>query len=128
MSQKMNRRDFIRISSLGLGAAAAGAQLFEPFSLFGNNHAFSGPVIERVPTYCEICFWKCAAWAVKKDGKPWKIVGNENDPLCNGRLCPRGSGGIGAYTDDERLKVPLIRTEARGKQTFRDATWDEAFD
>ena len=128
MSKKINRRDFIKVSSLGLGGAAVGASLFEPFNLFGKGRGFSAPTIERVPTYCEICFWKCAGWAVKKDGKPWKIEGNENDPLCNGRLCPRGTGGMGAYTDDERLKVPLIRTEARGKQTFREATWDEAFD
>ena len=128
MPAQINRRDFIKISSLGLGGAAIGSQLFQPFQLFGNNRTFSGPVIEKVPTYCELCFWKCAGWAVKKDGQPWKIEGNKNDPLCNGRLCPRGSGGMGAYLDDERLKVPLIRTEARGKQTFREATWDEAFD
>lgn len=128
MPKKVNRRDFIKISSLGLGGAALGAGLFEPFNLFGTSNVVKGPVIEKVPTYCEICFWKCAAWAVKKDGKPWKIEGHEEDPLCNGRLCPRGSGGMGAYTDDERLKVPLIRTGQRGKQTFREATWEEAFD
>ncbi|MBC8186077.1 molybdopterin-dependent oxidoreductase [candidate division KSB1 bacterium] len=128
MSKKINRRDFIKVSSLGLGAAAVGASLFEPFDLFGENRSFKGPVIEKVPIYCEICFWKCAGWGIKKDGAPWKIEGNENDPLCNGRLCPRGSGGMGAYMDNERLKVPLIRTEAREKQTFREATWDEAFE
>jgi len=128
MSKKLNRREFIKISSLGLGGAVLGNQLLDPFQLLGNNRTFSGPVYEKIPTYCEICFWKCAAWAIKKDGKPWKLEGNANDPLCNGRLCPRGTGGIGAYLDDERLKVPLIRTEARGKQTFREATWDEAFD
>ena len=126
MSKKLNRREFIKISSLGLGGAALGCSLFDPFDLMGKAKGFAGPSIEKFPTYCEICFWKCAAWAVKKDGEPWKIEGNENDPLCNGRLCPRGTGGIGAYLDDERLKVPLIRTAERGKQTFREASWDEA--
>ena len=62
------------------------------------------------------------------DGKPWKITGNQADPNCNGRLCPRGTGGLGAYLDEDRLKTPLIRTDVRGKQQFREATWDEAFD
>jgi len=128
MPKKVNRRDFIKISSLGLSGAALGARLFEPFNLFGSAGSATGPVIERIPTYCEICFWKCAAWAVKKDDQPWKIEGHEDDPMCRGRLCPRGSGGMGAYMDEDRLKVPLIRTEERGKQTFREATWDEAFD
>jgi thiosulfate reductase/polysulfide reductase chain A len=32
------------------------------------------------------------------------------------------------YYDEDRLKTPLIRTEERGKQVFREATWDEAFE
>ncbi|RME02097.1 MAG: nitrate reductase, partial [Calditrichaeota bacterium] len=54
--------------------------------------------------------------------------GNPDDPNCNGRLCPRGTGGIGAYLDNDRLRTPLVLTETRGKQTFREATWDEALD
>ena len=30
------------------------------------------------------------------------------------------------YYDEDRLKTPLIRTEERGKQKFREASWDEA--
>ena len=40
---------------------------------------------------------------------------------------PRGTGGVGMYYDEDRLKTPLIRTEERGKQVFREASWDEAF-
>ncbi len=32
------------------------------------------------------------------------------------------------YYDEDRLKTPMIRTEERGKQVFREASWDEAFD
>jgi thiosulfate reductase/polysulfide reductase chain A len=31
------------------------------------------------------------------------------------------------YTDEDRLKQPLIRVEKDGKQTFKKATWNEAF-
>jgi thiosulfate reductase/polysulfide reductase chain A len=32
------------------------------------------------------------------------------------------------YTDEDRLKTPLIRIQERGKQVFREASWDQAFD
>jgi len=83
----------------------------------------------RTPTYCEVCFWKCAGWVYKtSDGKIWKIVGNDEDQHCNGRFCPRGTGGVGMYYDEDRLKTPMIRVKERGKQVFREASWDEALD
>ncbi len=81
-----------------------------------------------VPTYCNVCFWKCGAIATVRDGKIWKIEGNPLDPLSNGRLCPRGTGGIGANYDPDRLRTPLIRVSARGKEQWKEVTWDEAFD
>ena len=85
--------------------------------------------LKRTPTYCEVCFWKCAGWVYKNsEGKIWKIVGNEEDQHCNGRFCPRGTGGVGMFYDEDRLKTPLIRVEERGKQVFREATWDEALE
>ena len=32
------------------------------------------------------------------------------------------------YTDEDRLKSPLIRTTVNGEDTFREASWDEALD
>ncbi len=85
--------------------------------------------LKRTPTYCEVCFWKCAGWVYKtSEGKIWKIIGNDEDQHSNGRLCPRGTGGVGMYYDEDRLKTPLIRVKERGKQVFREATWDEALD
>ena len=52
--------------------------------------------LTRTATYCEVCFWKCAAWAYTDDkGDVVKLIGNEIDPHCYGRLCPRGTGGVG---------------------------------
>lgn len=85
--------------------------------------------LSRTATYCEVCFWKCAAWAYTNDkGEVVKLIGNETDPHCYGRLCPRGTGGVGMYSDNDRLKKPLIRTEIDGEQTFREASWEEALD
>ena len=75
-----------------------------------------------------MCFWKCGLLAYVKDGELWKVEGNPKDPLSNGRLCPRGTGGSGAHYDKERLKSPLIRKSERGEEKWVEVTWDEAFD
>ena len=128
------RRDFIKISAVGAGATVVGlsafgskrSKLFEP--------KIEGPVSDEeltpYPTYCEVCFWKCAGWTyVDKNGRIRKIIGNKNDPHSNGRFCPRGTGGVGMYYDEDRLKTPLIRVKnVDGTQSFREASWDEALD
>jgi thiosulfate reductase/polysulfide reductase chain A len=126
------RRDFIKISALGLGATAVTAGAAKAVlgsSLFGNDNENESETLHRVPTYCEVCFWKCAGWAhVTEDGNIKKITGNDDDPQCNGRLCPRGTGGVGMFSDPDRLKTPLIRVGKVGDQSYKEASWDEAFD
>ena len=82
--------------------------------------------IQKIPTFCDICFWKCGAIAYVKDGALWKIEGNPLDPLSRGRLCPRGTGGIGAHYDPDRLRTPLMRRRKRGDEEWVAVTWDEA--
>jgi len=129
-----NRRDFIKISALGVGGAALATS---GYNLVGSKllasdevgKSLQGGKLRRYPTYCEVCFWKCAGWTYVNDNNEIvKIIGNDEDPHCNGRLCPRGTGGVGMYNDEDRLKTPLIRVEKDGKQTFREASWDEALD
>ncbi len=119
----MNRRDFIKRSGL-LGATAATPTIF----LAGcTTTALPGSgEIKVSPTVCDICFWKCAGVVHTENGKPWKIIGNPDDPHSEGRLCTRGTGGIGAYQDRDRLKQPLMRVTQDGKQTFKSVSWDEA--
>ena len=126
-----SRRDFIRISAMGAGALAVGVGAFKVIKAISSPEELKKLVVDlrRTPTYCEICFWKCAGWVYKtSDGRIWKIIGNDDDQHCNGRFCPRGTGGVGMYYDEDRLKTPLIRVEERGKQVFREATWDEALE
>ncbi len=135
MAKQFSRREFIKIGGLGLGGAAVGTGIAHSvLGGLGTSPALANPVlsgaidgvVSTTPTVCEICFWKCAGWVHAVDGQPWKITGNEADTHCNGRLCPRGTGGLGAYLDEDRLRTPLIRTSAHGKQAFREASWDEA--
>jgi len=121
----LSRRRFLQITTAGGAAAAAAGSVAPGFGeLFGQPMA--GDVIETVPTFCDICFWKCGAIAYKKNGKLWKVEGNPADPLSRGRLCPRGSGGVGAHYDRDRLQAPLLRRGPRGAEEWAEVTWDEA--
>ncbi|MBT3250355.1 MAG: molybdopterin-dependent oxidoreductase [Candidatus Marinimicrobia bacterium] len=124
----MDRRRFIKISSTFLGGLAFTAPLLS--NSIGNmivpnpESRISGL---RTPTYCEVCFWKCAGWVEHDEsGNIKKIIGNDEDQHSNGRFCPRGTGGVGMYNDGDRLKNPLIRTTINGKQEYREASWEEA--
>jgi len=124
------RRDFIRISAIGAGVLAAGTGTYKIIKALSSPAEVQKLVVDlkRTPTYCEVCFWKCAGWVYKtSEGKIWKIIGNDEDLNSNGRFCPRGTGGVGMYYDEDRLKMPLMRVEERGKQVFREVSWDEAF-
>ncbi|MFH2012993.1 MAG: molybdopterin-dependent oxidoreductase [Pseudomonadota bacterium] len=128
MKKDFTRREFIKISGMGLGGIATSGSLMKFASdAFGSEDVSSNKVL-RTPTYCEMCTFKCAGWAYRLDGKPWKIIGNENDQHCYGHLCTKGSAGFGAYDDPDRLRTPLIRIQERGKQVFKEVSWDEAFD
>jgi thiosulfate reductase/polysulfide reductase chain A len=125
-----NRRQFVKLSALGAGALAVSSGAYGAIKLLSSPEEVKKLKVDltRTPTYCEVCFWKCAGWVYKKsDGSIWKIIGNDEDLNSNGRFCPRGTGGIGMYYDEDRLKKPQIRTGERGTQTFREASWDEAF-
>ena len=61
-----SRRKFIKISALGLGGLAATSTAYK---LFASNPILDAAIKENIAknfvrsaTYCEVCFWKCAAW------------------------------------------------------------------
>ncbi len=127
MTNPINRRTFLRITGGAVAgglAVSAGALSVEP------AHAQDkGVRPDRVvPTFCELCFWKCGVLAYVKDEQVYKLEGNPRHPLSNGKLCPRGTGGLGALYDPDRLKRPLIRTREGGEERWREASWDEALD
>ena len=120
----MKRREFIKVSSL-LSAGAVASPSLMLSGCVARALPGSG-VVSKTATVCDMCFWKCAGEVYKEDGKLWKITGNADDLHSGGRLCTRGTGGQGAYLDPDRLKKPLMRVTENGRQTFREASWDEA--
>jgi thiosulfate reductase/polysulfide reductase chain A len=125
----LSRRRFLKISGATIATAAVlagSAKTFVKSADKINKENEKG--IKKIPTYCDLCFWKCGVMAYVKDGKLWKVEGHPDDPLSNGRLCPRGTGGVGAHFDEDRLRSPLIRKSLRGEEKWVEVTWTEALD
>ncbi|HSD28386.1 MAG TPA: molybdopterin-dependent oxidoreductase, partial [Vicinamibacteria bacterium] len=120
---QVSRRRFLKITGAGAGVAA-GALRALPRLRAAQPPGEKG--LRTVPTFCDLCFWKCSAIATVRDGVLWKIEGNPEDPLSRGRLCPRGTGGVGAHFDTDRLRAPLLRASVRGEERWTEVTWDEA--
>ena len=122
----LSRRRFLKISAASVVAAGVLERMSPAFA--GAWTADEKGAVTRIPTFCDLCFWKCGAIASVRDGRLWKLEGNPEDPLSRGRLCPRGTGGVGAHTDPDRLRRPLIRTSERGEERWKEVSWDEALD
>jgi thiosulfate reductase/polysulfide reductase chain A len=121
---RISRRRFLKIAGYGAGAAALAGGSAGGLRAMARRNASGATRV--VPTSCDICFWKCNALAHVRDDRLWKITGNPDDPLSRGRLCPRGTGGISAHFDPERLRAPLLRHKRRGEEAWVEVTWDEA--
>lgn len=124
----LSRRKFLKISGATVGTVAVASTLASCLKQHDESWSENpdDDKIEKIPTYCSICFWKCGVIGYVRNGKLWKLEGNPADPLSNGRLCPRGTGGVGTHYDPDRLKSPLIRVSERGEDKWKEVTWDEA--
>ena len=71
----LSRRRFLKIAGVGAGAAAAGSSLATVPGLRASGEA-TEKGIRTVPTFCDICFWKCNAIATVRDGVLWKVEGH----------------------------------------------------
>ena len=125
MSEKLTRRDFVRLTSLA-AALAAGTKWAEAAQ--NPTGWVDGQRVDRIATNCEMCFWRCGAVAEVANGKLLRVSGNPDHPLTKGRLCARGNAGPELLYDPDRLKYPQVRTGARGEGKFQRVSWDQALD
>lgn len=75
---------------------------------------------------CGVCPGGCGIVAHLQNGRLVKVEADRDVPY--GNLCVRGKAAPEIVYSPDRLKVPLVRTGARGRGLFRATTWDEALD
>lgn len=78
----------------------------------------------KIRTTCPYCGVGCQQWLHVKDDKIVKVTGVAGGAPNDGRLCVKGRFGYDFIYSEERLTTPLIRE----KDSFREASWDEALD
>lgn len=71
----------------------------------------------------------CGILLTVKDGKLVGVEGDEDHPITQGRLCPRCLDLIEYTYHQDRIIYPMKRDpKDRGKNTWEQITWDEAYD
>ena len=129
---EITRRTFTKGS-----AAVAGSAFVADKFLFGSlgsvavaqGPEVTAPVEDFIATTCWIGKQDCGMIARRIDGRVVKFEGNPTNPRNVGTLCPKGQAQIQAVYDPNRVKWPLVRTNAKGVSgEWRRATWDEALD
>ncbi|BAI80150.1 molybdopterin oxidoreductase, molybdopterin-binding subunit [Deferribacter desulfuricans SSM1] len=126
MGLKLNRRTFLKSTALISSAVLANSGV-----LMANNSEKRNKSreygLKKIHTWCEMCFWGCGVTALKRNGKVFKLEGQEKCPNNYGKLCAKGNAGVYQLYDPDRLKSPMIRTGERGSGKFKEVSWEEAY-
>jgi len=72
---------------------------------------------------CNICEAMCGLEIKYQDKQIISIKGDQNDPFSQGYNCPKATALEDFYTDKDRLKTPIKRTE----NGWVDISWEQAF-
>ena len=81
-----------------------------------------------VKSFCYTCPWQCPTEILVRDGKVVYHKGNPESPNNIGSRCAKGMASSWLTRDPDRLKYPMLRTNAKGQPgQFKRISWDEAF-
>ena len=125
---QVTRRDFLKISAAGTGAAgltalgfdlAQAAQIKQSFHIAGATESHS---------VCPYCAVGCSLVAFTGDDgkggrKLLQIEGNPDSPVNEGRLCPKGATAMQLATSARRVDNPMYR--APGSDHWQQISWDD---
>ncbi len=127
----LNRRNFLKIgTAVPAVAIGGGAALSRPkkISVFGGKD-FSpktGQERKAIPSACWQCVTRCPTVSYVEDGRLVKIEGQPKSIRTHGVICAKGQGGVGQYTDPDRILHPMRRVGKRGEGKWKRISWDEA--
>jgi thiosulfate reductase/polysulfide reductase chain A len=126
VKEKISRRSFLKVSSAAGAGAAIGLGAATRTARAGVRDKQKN--IQRIPSVCEQCFWRCGIICTVEDGRLKKIEGNPKHPNNKGKICARGNAGVSLLYEKDRLTDPMIRVGERGSGQWRKVSWEEALD
>ncbi len=138
MSEKISRRDFLKLASAG-AATTAVLTGCGPASRYVQREPYS-----RMPEYtynglstyyattCRECAAGCGLIVRTMQGRAIKVEGNPNHPVNLGKTCPRGQITLQGLYNPNRVRGPIRheRGEPLYSDTFQDMeptmSWEDA--
>ena len=138
MSEKISRRDFLKLAGAG-AATTAVLTGCGPASRYVKREPYS-----RMPEYtynglstyyattCRECAAGCGLIVRTFQGRALKVEGNPQHPVNRGKTCPRGQVTLQGLYNPDRVQGPIQHT--RGEALYNDRfqavpsnlSWDEA--
>jgi formate dehydrogenase major subunit len=130
---QMNRRQFFKICSAGLGGSSIAVMGFSPTAALAEVRTFKLARATETRNICPYCSVSCGVLIYstgdKSKNAPGEIIhieGDPDNPVNRGTLCPKGAGLRDMVQSQNRLKYPEVR-EAGAKEWKR-ISWDEAIE
>ncbi|PIQ11014.1 MAG: molybdopterin oxidoreductase [Hydrogenophilales bacterium CG_4_9_14_3_um_filter_59_35] len=133
---KISRRRFLQAAGAAGAVGAAGIGQLPGFSTIAKAQAKTeaGKSGETVITksFCHQCPARCGIDVYTTDGRVHAVFGTLDNPLSEGKLCPKGHYGQYLLYDADRFKGPMKRTNPKKGRNedpkFVPISWDEALD
>ena len=128
---KLTRRDFIRTSVMGAGAAGATGRGFDVAQAVEVKQSLRIAGAKELHSLCPYCAVGCSMVAYtrqKPDGKTelLQIEGDPDSPVNEGRLCPKGASSMQLAISSRRVEKPLYRKA--GSDRWEEISWDTMLD
>ena len=130
MTEKISRRDFLKISGIGVAASSVITGC-GPTSRYVTRQAYADmPEYNQtgVSTYyattCKECPAGCGLIVRTREGRAIKVEGNPDHPVNKGKVCSRGLTTVQGVYNPDRITGPQKRT--RGSRTASSMDWQEA--
>ncbi len=130
---KMNRRQFFKVCSAGLGGSSIALMGFSPNAALAEVRTFKLARATETRNICPYCSVSCGVLIYstgdKSKNTPGEIIhieGDPDNPVNLGTLCPKGAGLRDMVQSANRLKWPEVR-EA-GSNEWKKISWMEAFE
>jgi anaerobic selenocysteine-containing dehydrogenase len=139
MSEKISRRDFLKLASVsaattavltGCGPASRYVQR-EPYTRMP-EYTYNG-LSTYYATTCRECAAGCGLIVRTMQGRAIKVEGNPAHPVNRGKTCPRGQTTLQGLYNPDRVRGPIRhgRGEALYSENFQgvepNMSWEEAF-
>ena len=128
----MNRRQFFKVCSAGLGGSSIALMGFSPTAALAEVRTFKLARATETRNICPYCSVSCGVLIYSTGDKSKNsqaeiihIEGDPDNPVNRGTLCPKGAGLMGFIHSENRLKHPEYR--APGSKEWKRISWDEAF-